>query len=82
MKVMSNIQTALQLMLNEVHGIEGVILILGASPIRPQHVYEMSFSHGRIVAESTTDYTKNRTADALSRKVLSLFLFFLQFFFC
>ncbi|OVA05755.1 hypothetical protein BVC80_9037g4 [Macleaya cordata] len=70
MKAVSNIQTALQLMLNEVHGIEGVILVLGASPIRPQHVYEMSFFHGRVVAESTTDYTKSRMAEALSRKAI------------
>ncbi|RZC55410.1 hypothetical protein C5167_014270 [Papaver somniferum] len=70
MRDFSRIQTALQLMLNEVHGLESVVLILGGSPLRPQHVYEMSFSHGRIVEECTMDYTKSRIADALSRKAL------------
>ncbi|MCL7029586.1 hypothetical protein MKW94_006159 [Papaver nudicaule] len=70
MRDFSRIQTALELMLNEVHGLEKVVLILGGSPLRPQHVYEMSFSHGRVVEECTTDYTKSKIADALSRKAI------------
>lgn len=70
MDAFSGLQTALQLMLSEVPDIQGIILVLGASPIRPQHVYEFRFSHGRVVPGGACNFIKSRAAEGLSRKVL------------
>ncbi|KAF8394431.1 hypothetical protein HHK36_020639 [Tetracentron sinense] len=70
MNTIFSLQTALQLMLNEIHDIQGVILVLGTNPIRPQHVYEMCFSHGRVVSGVVTDFSKSRTSEGLSRKAI------------
>ncbi|XP_058083492.1 uncharacterized protein LOC131231338 [Magnolia sinica] len=72
-KLMNSISTllsALQLMLDETPNIEGVILVLGGSLIRPQYVYEMFFSRGRVASESEKYCTKSRAAEALSRKAI------------
>ncbi|KAM7257049.1 hypothetical protein ACFE04_012790 [Oxalis oulophora] len=73
MKTVSSIQIALQLMLTEVPRIQGVVLILGSSPIRPQHVYELNFAHGApggSVGAGEGDFTKCKAAEALSRKAV------------
>ncbi|KAF9614351.1 hypothetical protein IFM89_018104 [Coptis chinensis] len=70
MNTLASLNTAIQLMLNESHNIEGVMLVLGSSPIRPQQVYEMFFSHGSFVAEHTIDYNKSKAAETLSRKAI------------
>ncbi|GMH27749.1 hypothetical protein Nepgr_029592 [Nepenthes gracilis] len=70
MNTISDLQTAFQLIITEVPIIEEVILILGASPRRPQHVYEMYFSWGRMVPETSKELTKSRTTELLSRKVI------------
>ncbi|KAI7983381.1 Pentatricopeptide repeat-containing protein [Camellia lanceoleosa] len=36
--------------LEKIPDINGVILVLGASPIRPRHVYEVCFLHGKVVS--------------------------------
>ncbi|XP_057966578.1 uncharacterized protein LOC131156709 [Malania oleifera] len=70
MKTVSSVQTALQLVISEIPDIQGVILVLGASPIRPQHVYEMCFSHGSIVTGGACGFTKSKVAEAMSRKAI------------
>ena len=70
MDTFSGLQTSLQLMLSEVPDIQGIILVLGASPIRPQHVYELQFSHGRVVPGGACNFIRSRAAEGLSRKVL------------
>lgn len=70
MNTVCNLQTALKLVIGEFPGIQGVTLVLGASPIRPRHVYELCFSHGKAVARGGVDFTKSRAAEGLSRKVL------------
>ncbi|KAL7172354.1 hypothetical protein ACSBR2_031945 [Camellia fascicularis] len=50
MTTISSLRTALQLMISEIPDINRVILVLGASPIRPQHVYEVCFLHGKVVS--------------------------------
>lgn len=70
MDAFSGLQTALQLMLSEVPDIQGIILVLGASPIRPQHVYEFRFSHGRVVPGGACNFIKSRAAEGLSRKAI------------
>lgn len=71
MKTVASLRNALQLMITEIPNIEGVILVLGASPIRPQHVYEFCFKHGRVVSGGACDFTKTRLAEGISRKVLN-----------
>ncbi|KAF6147437.1 hypothetical protein GIB67_022097 [Kingdonia uniflora] len=68
----SKLQIAFQMMLNEVHCIQEVILVLGASPIHPQHVYELFFWNGKSFPENAAeDYTKSsRVAEALARKAI------------
>ncbi|PIA30802.1 hypothetical protein AQUCO_05400121v1 [Aquilegia coerulea] len=70
MSSVSVLQTAIQLMLHEIHSIQGVMLVLGSSPVRPQHVYEMLFSHGRVVSDHGKENTKSKVAEALSRKAI------------
>lgn len=69
MNTVSNLQTALKLMMSEIPNVQGVILVLGATPIRPQHVYELCFSHGKVVGSGEIDFTKSKVAEGLSRKV-------------
>ncbi|KAI3760091.1 hypothetical protein L1987_50481 [Smallanthus sonchifolius] len=70
MKTIANTQTALQLAFSEIPHIEAVILALGASPVRPRHVYELCFSHGKDVVSDACDFTKTRVAEGISRKVI------------
>lgn len=76
MDAYSALQTALQLMLSEVPDIQRIILVLGASPIRPQYVYELRFSHGSVVPGGACNFIKNKAAEGLSRKVLQCYLYF------
>ena len=69
MDAISSLLSALQQALEGTSNIHGVILVLGASPARPQHVYEMFFPCGRIDSGNTTGCTKSKVAEALSRKV-------------
>ncbi|GAB4829590.1 hypothetical protein Ancab_019258 [Ancistrocladus abbreviatus] len=70
MSTVSDLKTAFRLIINEGPVVEDVILILGASPRRPKYVYEMCFSHGRMMAEPLDDRMKSRTTQSLSRKVI------------
>lgn len=63
----SNVKTALQLMIAEVPNVEKISLVLGPSPLRPLHIYELSFSHGRAVSG---DFCRSKIAETLSRKVM------------
>lgn len=69
MNTISSLKTALQLMITEFPAIQRVVLILGPSPLRPLHVYELCFSHE--TAASGGDFTRNRVVEALSKKVSS-----------
>ncbi|XP_059660509.1 uncharacterized protein LOC132306924 [Cornus florida] len=70
MNTVSNLQTALQLMISENPNIQEIILALGATPLRPQHVYQVCFSHGKVVSKGACDFTKSKAAEALSRKAI------------
>ncbi|KAJ6412342.1 hypothetical protein OIU84_005408 [Salix udensis] len=64
------LESALQLIISEVLCIEEVILVLGASPIRPQHVYELCFSRGNVVPRDDDGFAKSKVAEGLSRKAV------------
>jgi hypothetical protein len=71
MNAVFSLQAALKLMMSsEIANIREVVLVLGASPIRPLHVYQLCFSHGKVVLGGEVDFAKSRAADGLSRKVL------------
>ncbi|XWS76419.1 hypothetical protein CRYUN_Cryun01aG0174600 [Craigia yunnanensis] len=70
MSRVSSLQTAFQLMISEIPNIQEVILVLGASPIRPQHVYQMYFSHANAATSAEADFVKGKTAEGLSRKAI------------
>ncbi|KAF3436309.1 hypothetical protein FNV43_RR23401 [Rhamnella rubrinervis] len=70
MRVVSDFQNAIKLMISEVPNVQGAILVLGASPLRPQHVYELCFSHGESASSVAHDFTKTRAAEVLSRKAI------------
>lgn len=72
MNAISSLLSALQDTLTEIPNIQRVVLVLGASLLRPQHVYEIFFTHGRFVSASANDCSKSKAAEALSRKVLPL----------
>ncbi|KAL4558781.1 hypothetical protein LXL04_036983 [Taraxacum kok-saghyz] len=72
-KLMNNIhntQTALKLVFTEIPDVQAVILILGGSPTRPQHIYELYFSHGQKTPSDACDFTKTKTAEGVSRKAI------------
>ncbi|KAI4301267.1 hypothetical protein L6164_034561 [Bauhinia variegata] len=70
MSALSNIQNALKMMINELPNVETVILAIGASPLRPQHVYRLNFSHGTSVPRVVDDFARSKAADGLSRKAI------------
>lgn len=68
MRQVSDLQTALKQMISEVHEFREAILIVGGSLLRPQHVYELSFSSGNAVSE--LDFAKSRASEVLCRKAI------------
>jgi hypothetical protein len=64
------LESVLQLIISEVFCFEVAILVLGASPIQPRHVYESCFLRGNVVAGDDGGFTKSKVAEGLSRKVL------------
>lgn len=72
MNTISSLRTALQLMITECPAIQRVVLILGSSPLRPLHVYELNFS--RETAASGEDFTRNRVVEALSKKAIRVLI--------
>ncbi|KAL7582186.1 hypothetical protein Lser_V15G41691 [Lactuca serriola] len=70
MNNISNAQTALKLVFSEIPHVEAVILVLGGSPARPQHVYELCFSHGQDTLSDACDFTKTKAAEGISRKAI------------
>lgn len=69
MNTISGLESALQLIISEIPSLESFILVLGASPIRPQNVYELCFSRGIPVPRDASDFAKTKAAEGLSRKV-------------
>ncbi|KAG5567591.1 hypothetical protein RHGRI_002958 [Rhododendron griersonianum] len=65
MKTVSSIRTALQLVICVIPNVQQVMLVLGPSPMRPQHVYEVCFAHGKVVCGRAGDFTKTRAAEAI-----------------
>ncbi|XP_057549489.1 uncharacterized protein LOC130827692 isoform X3 [Amaranthus tricolor] len=70
MSTISGLQTALELLIREVPNVEDIIFAFGANPRRPQHVYEISFSHGRMLPLVSEHITRNQTIEVISRKVI------------
>ncbi|ONK61535.1 uncharacterized protein A4U43_C08F30970 [Asparagus officinalis] len=70
MNAISSLVSALKEAIDGTSNIHGVTLVLGASPARPQHVYEMFFPCGRVDSGDTTGCIKSKVAEALSRKVI------------
>lgn len=70
MSSLLNMQTAFKIMINEVPTIDAVVLALGASPLRPQHIYVLNFSHAIDVSKVADDFARSKAADSLSRKVI------------
>jgi len=69
MNSLLNLQTAFKIVINEVPTIDGVVLALGASPLRPQNIYELNFSHSIGVSKDADDFARSKAAESLSRKV-------------
>ena len=49
MNSLLNVQTAFKIMISEIPTIDDVVLALGASPLRPQHIYVLNFSSARLM---------------------------------
>ncbi|PUZ56799.1 hypothetical protein GQ55_5G365500 [Panicum hallii var. hallii] len=72
-KLMNGISTllcALQQALDEVSSIEGVVLILGGSLVRPLFVYDITISHGTFDSGSAKDQALTKLAQSVSRKAI------------
>ncbi|WCJ29196.1 hypothetical protein M5689_010844 [Euphorbia peplus] len=71
MNTVNLLESALQLIITQVPNLESFLLVLGPSPIRPHHVYELCFSHGRgPVLTASTDFSTTRAAEGISRKAV------------
>ncbi|XP_004292593.1 PREDICTED: uncharacterized protein LOC101313771 [Fragaria vesca subsp. vesca] len=66
----SHFQTALKTILTETPRFEKALLILGGNPMRPQHVYELSFFSGRSAGGEEVDFGKSRAAEVLCKKAI------------
>ncbi|KAK6141418.1 hypothetical protein DH2020_024823 [Rehmannia glutinosa] len=71
MDCISNLKTALQLVITEVPNVEKISLVLGPSPLRPLHIYELSFSLGKAVSG---DFSRSKVAETLSRKAIRMLI--------
>ncbi|KAL6615193.1 hypothetical protein ACP70R_037463 [Stipagrostis hirtigluma subsp. patula] len=67
MNSISSLLAALQQALDEVPSIEGVVLILGGSLVRPLFVYDIAISHGSFDSGSAKD-ALTKLAQSVSRK--------------
>ncbi|KAI3449624.1 hypothetical protein Pfo_006289 [Paulownia fortunei] len=67
MGCISNLKTALQLVIAEVQNVEKISLVLGPSPLRPLHIYELCFSHGMAVSG---DFSRSKITETLSKKAI------------
>ncbi|KAG0537584.1 hypothetical protein BDA96_03G161000 [Sorghum bicolor] len=72
-KLMNGISTllcSLQQALDEVSSIEGVVLILGGSLVRPLFVYDITISHGIFDPGSAKEHALTKLAQSVSRKAI------------
>ncbi|KAL3603638.1 hypothetical protein D5086_004497 [Populus alba] len=67
-ETVGGLESVLQLIISEVFCFEEVILVLGANPIWPPHVYELCFLRGNVVAGDGGGSTKSKAARALILK--------------
>ncbi|WOL12283.1 hypothetical protein Cni_G21049 [Canna indica] len=70
MHSLSTLLSALQLALDEMPDIQEVALVLGASLLRPQHVYQLVFSGVTFHFGKAKECTKSKVADGISRKAI------------
>lgn len=78
MNSVSGFQAAIKLLISETPNIQEVLLILGATPLRPQYVYELCFLNKKVVVRGADDFDKHKAAEVLSRKVFVNCLTFLK----
>ncbi|XP_042007083.1 uncharacterized protein LOC121755766, partial [Salvia splendens] len=71
MGCISNLKAALQLLVAEVPNVDKISLVLGPSPLRPLHIFELNFSNGRPFLEG---FSRSKTAETLSRKVIRMMI--------
>lgn len=72
MNGISTLLCSLQQALDEVSSIEGVVLILGGSLVRPLFVYDITISHGIFDSGSAKENALTKLAQAVSRKVTTV----------
>ncbi|KAK1257567.1 hypothetical protein QJS04_geneDACA017522 [Acorus gramineus] len=70
MHAISTFLSAFQVILDQIPDADGVILVLGGSLIRPQHVYELTFSRSGIACRSEYGLNRDRVAEILSKKAI------------
>ncbi|XP_023548796.1 uncharacterized protein LOC111807345 isoform X1 [Cucurbita pepo subsp. pepo] len=68
MNSVSGFQAAIKTLISETPNVQEVLLILGATPLRPQYVYELCFSHKNVVVRGADYFVKHKAAEVLSRK--------------
>ncbi|KAK9733528.1 hypothetical protein RND81_04G073300 [Saponaria officinalis] len=70
MNSISGLRTAFQLLLCAVPVVDNIIFVFGASPRRPQQVYEICFSSGSNDFLASEEITRTRMIEVVSRKVI------------
>ncbi|KAI0518715.1 hypothetical protein KFK09_006151 [Dendrobium nobile] len=70
----STLSSALQEAIDGIPGFHGVTFLLGGSLARPHHVYEILFSHFKIISDSANHNAKSKVAEILSRKAVRALL--------
>ncbi|WVZ86010.1 hypothetical protein U9M48_032858 [Paspalum notatum var. saurae] len=70
MNGISTLLCSLQQALDEVSSIEGVVLVLGGSLVRPLFVYDIAISHGTFDSGSAKEHALTKLAQSVSRKAI------------
>lgn len=72
MTSISNLLSAMQTMVHEIPEVQLVLLALGASSTRPQHLYEICFSYKGLVLKDVENCPPRKIgrADVLSKKII------------
>ncbi|CAL9761495.1 unnamed protein product [Musa acuminata subsp. burmannicoides] len=70
----SSLLSALRLALEEMPDIREVTLILGASIVRPQHVYQLVFSGGNFGSGNANKCTEKKISDNIARKAIRVLI--------
>ncbi|KAL2900612.1 Urease subunit alpha [Bienertia sinuspersici] len=74
MNAISGIQVAFWHLVCNVPNVKDIIFVFGATPRRPEHVYQILYPGVKIAPFASENMARNRSIEVLSRKVIRAFI--------